>query len=239
MDKIIHNNGLTEKELMLLEPFVKEPWRQFTLSDIKSLSKNKSHHYVFHALKKFTRLSVLSEKTMGRVNIYSVNCNNRYFNEFTYLESLRLKKSKDIPLKNIEQITSRIQGKYFSCIICGSYAAGTQTLNSDIDIAIIIPNTESKKPYEIALKEGELMIPEVHGFVFTEEEMYLMLTNDEFNYGKELTSKHIIIYGAESYYRILFEAIRHGFKRENISATSKNRTGVSHNTIRSLKKKRH
>ena len=32
----------------------------------------------------------------------------------------------------------------------------------------IIPDCESKKSYQIAMKEGSLMIPEVHGFVFDE-----------------------------------------------------------------------
>ena len=56
------------------------------------------------------------------------------------------------------------------------------------------------------------MVPEVHGFVFTQAETIQMLTNEEFNYGKEFTKKHIIIQGAEMYYKILFEAMRHGFK---------------------------
>ena len=81
-----------------------------------------------------------------------------------------------------------------------------------MDIAIIIPNSESKKQYEIALREGEFMIPEVHGYVFTQDEFYQMLVNDEFNYGKELVKKHIIFCGAEQYYSIVFEAIKNGFK---------------------------
>ena len=81
-----------------------------------------------------------------------------------------------------------------------------------MDVAIIIPNSEQKKAFAIALKEGELMVPEVHGFVFTQDEFYQMLTNNEFNYGKEAARKHIIFYGAEQYYQILFEAMNHGFK---------------------------
>jgi hypothetical protein len=39
-----------------------------------------------------------------------------------------------------------------------------------------------------------------------------MLINDEFNYGKELARKHILYYGAEQYYKILFWAMKNGFK---------------------------
>ena len=57
-----------------------------------------------------------------------------------------------------------------------------------------------------------MTIPEVHGFVFTEEEFYLMLTNKEFNYGKEFAKNHIIIYGINAYYRILLRGLQNGFK---------------------------
>jgi hypothetical protein len=62
------------------------------------------------------------------------------------------------------------------------------------------------------LKEGELMQPEVHGFVFSEKELYQMLTNEEYNYGKEIAKKHILWYGTESYYKIILKSLKNGFK---------------------------
>ena len=70
----------------------------------------------------------------------------------------------------------------------------------------------NKKPFEIALNEGELTIPEVHGFVFTEEEFFKMLINKEFNYGKECSKNHIIIQGTNAYYKILLRGLQNGFK---------------------------
>lgn len=213
MDKTIHNNGLTRKELFLLKPFVKEPWREFTLSEIKKICKNKSHHYVFDALKKFVLLALLKGVKRGNTNIYCVNYENTDgISYFAFVESLLKEKMANIPFKNLIKIKKKIKNVFFSLVVCGSYAENKQKLNSDLDVAIIIPNCESKKSYEIALKEGELMIPEVHGFVFTQEEFYLMLTNDEFNYGKELARKHIIVCGAEPFYSVLFEALKNGFK---------------------------
>jgi hypothetical protein len=42
------------------------------------------------------------------------------------------------------------------------------------------------------LKEGELMQPEVPGFVFSDKELYQMLTNEEYNHRKEIAKKHIL-----------------------------------------------
>ncbi len=213
VDKTIQKSGLIKRELLLLKPFLKEPIREFTLTEIKEITKNKSHHYVFEALKKFHRLQILTEKRNGNTNIYLLNPENKQnLHYLAFVESLIKENRADIPYKNILKVTEKIKSSFYILIIGGSYAAGNQKQTSDLDIAIIIPNTETKKSYEIAIKEGELMVPEIHGYVFTQEEFYLMLVNEEFNYGKELVRKHVIFYGAEIYYKLLFEVIKYGFK---------------------------
>ncbi|MBI5880737.1 nucleotidyltransferase domain-containing protein [archaeon] len=213
MDKTIHKNGLVKKEINLLRPFVKEPWRKLTITEIKKLTKNRSHHYVFEAMKGFSSSGLLREERKGNTNTYSLNYESEErLNYLALIESLIKEERKDIPYGNVRKITNKLKSPFYTLLICGSYAEKKQKPTSDLDIAFIIPNSEAKKPYEIALKEGELMIPEVHGFIFTQSEVYQMLTNTEFNYGKEFAKKHIIIQGAEMYYKILFEAMRRGFK---------------------------
>lgn len=212
MDKTIHNNGLLKKGLLILKPFIKEPWKEFTLTEIKATTKNKSHHYVFEALKKFSKLNLITEKKRGNTNIYAINPENQDLHYLIITEYILKEKRMDVPYKNLKPIIAKIKNPFYVLIIGGSYAEGKQKPTSDLDIAFIIPNSEDKKPYQIALKEGELTIPEIHGHTFTREEFYQMLINNEFNYGKELARKHILYYGAEQYYKILFEAMKNGFK---------------------------
>ena len=212
MDKTIHNIGLIGQELLILKPFIKEPWREFTLTEIKTITRKTSHHYVFEALKNFTNLNIITENKRGNTNIYALNPENQDLHYIIITEAIIKEQRTDIPYKNIRQITSKINNPFYTLIIGGSYADGRQKPASDLDIAFIIPDSDDKKPYQVALKEGELMVPEVHGHIFTRNELYQMLTNNEFNYGKELARKHILYYGAEQYYKILFEAMKHGFK---------------------------
>ena len=213
MDRLVHKSGLMKKEFMLLKPFIKEPWKELTLTDIKRSTGTKSHHYAFEALKKFAAMGILNEKKMGKANVYSVNAKGMLgISYLSLMESVLRDERKDIPYGNLLRMTEKIKSPFFSVLVGGSYAERKQRPTSDLDIAMIIPNGEDKRIYETALKAGELMIPEVHGFVFNQEEFYLMLTNKEFNYGKELAKKHIIVYGGEPYYRILLEAIDNGFK---------------------------
>jgi hypothetical protein len=213
MDKSVHKNGLVRKELLLLKPFIREPWKGFTLAEVKGSTGVRSHHYAFEAMKKFTALGILKESKVGKTNVYAVNSGNPLNASYlAFLESIIREERADIPYRNVLKITGKIKSPFFSLLVGGSFAAKRQKPGSDLDISIIIPNSESKRPYETALREGEFMIPQIHGFVFTQEELYLMLTNREFNYGKELARKHIILLGAEPYYRILMEAIENGFK---------------------------
>jgi len=211
MDRTIQNNGQLKKEIALLIPFIKEPWKDFTLTEIKTLTKNKSHHYVYEALEKFSK-SILKKEMRGNTNIYKINENTKDLDYFTLAEISLKEKNPQIPIKVIQQIQNKIKDSFYTLLITGSYAKNKQTKSSDLDIAIIIPNQMNKKPYEIALKEGELTMPEVHGFVFTEEEFYEMLINKEFNYGKECAKNHIIIHGINAYYKILLRGLQNGFK---------------------------
>ena len=213
MDRTIQKKGFMKRELLLLLPFIQEPLRNFTLSEIKKATHTKSHHYAFETLKKFTQKKILIEKRVGNTNIYTLNSiHNESGPYLSFLESIRKESRPDIPYDNLLRLTTKIKSSFYVLMIGGSYASSKQKPTSDLDVAFIIPDSHSKKPYEIAFNEGELMVPEIHGYVFTQTEFYLMLINDEYNYGKELARNHILCYGSEAYYNILFEAIQHGFK---------------------------
>ena len=212
VDRTIQKSGQLKKEIALLVPFIKQPWKDFTLSEIKILTKNRSHHYVFEALDKFAQKTIIKKEMRGNTNIYRLNEGTQILDYFIMAELSTKEKSTHLPIRAIQQIQEKIKEAHYTLIVTGSYAQNKQKTNSDLDIAIIIPNEKSKKPYEIALKEGELAIPETHGFVFTEEEFYQMLINNEFNFGKECAKSHILIYGLEPYYKILLRGLQNGFK---------------------------
>lgn len=164
-------------------------------------------------MKKFGKIGILKEEKKGNTNIYSLNYEtDEHISYLAFMEAIAKEERQDIPFKNLKQITDLIKTPFYCLVVGGSYAEGKQKPSSDIDIAIIIPDCEAKKAFESALKRGELIIPEVHGFVFTSEEFYQMLVNKEYNFGKELARKHILIYGTEAYYKILFETMKNGFK---------------------------
>ncbi|MCD6557604.1 MAG: nucleotidyltransferase domain-containing protein [Candidatus Aenigmarchaeota archaeon] len=201
------------KEWTILEVFSRKPWEGLTFGQVKERSKNKSDNYVFSTLKKYVRLGVLKEKKYGNVIVYSLAHNEISVRIMSFVSEYKTQKMEYLPHKNIEKLMRGIPTSFFTFIITGSYAEKKQTKKSDLDVVLICDNGSNIKKILLSLKdEGELMIPRAHPYVFTEGQFFQMLVNSEENYGKEIARKHLIVSGAESFYRILFRAIDNGFK---------------------------
>lgn len=204
---------MLKKEYQILEEFVKTPWKKFTFKEIKKLSGKKSESYVYTSLKKFVKLDILKEERAGNVVLYSLNLSSHKALAYAsfVLEYLSWNK-KQVPYKDLEKIASKIPTKFFIFIITGSYATNTQKKDSDLDIAIICEDAfEPKKIYAELKQDCELNIPRIHLYVFKVSEFLSMLLNKNANYGKEIANKNFILWGGESYFSIIAEAVKNGF----------------------------
>lgn len=204
---------MLKKEHQILEEFVKNPWKKYTFKEIKKLSGKRSESYVYTSLKKFVNSSILKEERVGNVVLYSLNLDSH--KTFAYsgfvLEHLSWNK-KHIPYKDLERIAFKMPTKFFIFIITGSYVTNTQKKTSDIDVVIICDDIfEPKRIYAELKQDCELNIPPIHLYVFRKMEFLNMLINKEANYGKEIASKNLILFGSEEYYSIISEAIKNGF----------------------------
>lgn len=109
VDKTVHKNGQLKKEIALLMPFLEEPWKDFTLTEIKNIAKNNSHHYVYEALDDFSNNGVLRKEMRGNTNIYQINENCKELDYFTLAEIAFKRKNKRIPLNVIQNIQNKMK----------------------------------------------------------------------------------------------------------------------------------
>jgi predicted nucleotidyltransferase len=209
-----HKSGniyLNREEVGILKIFSRKPWEELSPPQVKRISGKSSQHYVYSALRKMSSLGILKARKAGRTTLYSLDLGNRAaIANLTLLEETS-SLEKNIPQSNIEELLKSIKTPFFSLIVTGSYAEGKQTKKSDLDVVVIVDSGHDKRKVEASLWGGELMIPEVHLYVFTDEEFLSMLVSKDENYGKEVARKHIIVQGAGPYYMILREAVRNGF----------------------------
>lgn len=199
---------MLKKTYKILNIFAKEPWKKFTFRDIKKISKNKSESYIYNTLKDFVKNSILKQEHIGNVITYSINSNIKAITSLAAASEYGGK--KQIPYKDMEELMSKIPTNFFTFIITGSYANNKQTEKSDIDVVILCKDNP-KNIYSELKHLCDSNIPQIHLYVFKESEFMSMLLDKNQNYGREIAKNSIILYGAESYFRIMFEAIKNGF----------------------------
>jgi len=213
LERLFQNNGkMITKEYTIIEPFTREPWKALTFKQVKTLSGNKSDNYVHTTLKKFVHDNILTEKRAGNVILYSLSHNVFALNTIGYMLEYKANQTKQLPHKNIQKLLNKIKTSFYSFVITGSYVKKKQQQSSDVDLVIICDNKQKPNTILSQIKlESELMIPEVHPYVFTQSEFLQMLLSKEENYGKEVVRNNLIITGAKQFYSILLEAMEHGF----------------------------
>lgn len=204
---------LTKEEIKIIELFRRDLFKSYTIREIMKNISKKSYNWVFKTVKKLNKMEIININKKGHSNICSINLNNNLtLTYFSILEEINAN-SKKLPRKNISEIINSIPLSYFTFIVAGSYATGNITKKSDLDVVVLVEDrTNVKKILTILKNKGELMIPEVHPYIFTKSEFLQMLLSDEENYGKMIFKKKLLLFGAENYYLILKEAYKHGFR---------------------------
>lgn len=203
---------LTREELKILELFRDSPLLSFNISEIAKNTGKSSYRWVFGVVKKLNKLGILGMESRGGSNFCSLNLGSSL--ALTYLALLeQLRIPGNLPAKNIQRLISLIPASYFTFIIAGSYARGSATKNSDLDVAVITEgNDDAKRAMVVLANEGELMMPKAHVFAFSKEDFLKMLLEKEENYGKQIFRNRLILFGAENYYLTIKEAAEHGFR---------------------------
>lgn len=204
---------MLKKEYEVLLPFVKEPWKKFTFKEVKKLTGKKSESYVYNSLKGFAKAGILKEERSGNVVLYYLDMKNLKAQSYAGFVSEYIAWSqKHIPYKDLQKIADKIPTAFYVFMVTGSYAKNKQKETSDIDVVIIVGDSEEpKKIYAELNLACELSIPQIHLYVFKKSEFLLMLLNNEANYGKEIVKNNLVLYGGEEYCRILHEAVENGF----------------------------
>lgn len=191
---------LSKTHIKILRLFVANITRSFSIADI---SKELALHYrVVHRA-----MQALVEKKYLLVENkrYSLNY-KAHHQEFTYIEYLRaidlLKKHSTLRLF-VHDAIQKIEEDQFILIIFGSTV--TKEHPRDTDILLVVDSLEKVEPLARQLDVIASLLslkPDIH--VISHESVYEMLENrDQMNVMNELLNKHVIVHGAEVFYRML------------------------------------
>jgi len=204
---------MLKKESGLLNLFASRPWKAYTESGLKGVYGTKSKSYVGLFLGRYVKEGILKTEQIGSLTSYSLDISSAKARVYagTVLELIGWSNSH-IPYRDVQKLIEKIPYPGHVALITGSYAKGTQTEKSDIDVVVIIEDScEPKRVYAELKLESELNIPPVHLYVFRSSEFIEMLKNREFNYGKEIVKNCLVLTQGQTYLKLIGEAIKNGF----------------------------
>jgi len=191
---------LTKTQSRIMQLFVSQITKRFSLREVG------------RQLKMHQALAYRSSKELLKNNLiihdgekYTLNYkeNHQELAYFEYLRSKKLLEKNKTPQLLKDEIIEKFPKGYFSLVIFGSTV--TSLKPRDLDLLIIIEKTEDIELVEKALYNitRNYSIP-THTLVISFDSVYDMLSSrDEKNVMNEVLDKHIILYGAELFYRLL------------------------------------
>jgi len=124
-----------------------------------------------------------------------------------------LKKKDKISLvvdKLLSELPRKTDFNLLSVILFGSLAKGTDFKKSDMDLFILV---SSKSKYDEPIEMGCVALSrgfgiEINPLVSEPASLLSMLKDKEHNVAKEILKNKIILFGAEKFWELIFEAIK-------------------------------
>ena len=195
---------LTKTQSKIMEIFVSKINEKFSIKQISEIVK-KAYPLVHRSIKNLIDNQFIIK---DKQKFLSLNYKENRL-ELAYIESLRtkefLKKNKTIALF-IKDVLEMIRGDYFTFLIFGSCVSKQKP--RDIDILFILEDKNKigslEKIFHNIASNFSLKF-DIN--IISVESVYEMLfKRDQVNIINETLNNHILIFGAENYYRLLKNA---------------------------------
>lgn len=194
----------TKTQAKIMEVFVSQITERFSIKQISEII-NKPYPLVHRSVKELFDKQFLSKDKQNFISLnYKLN-----HSDLAYIESLRsqdfLKKEKTIALF-VKDTIDQLGNDFFVLLIFGS--AVIKENPRDIDILLIVPNlVEIPDKEKLLLNLASNFSLEFDINVISIESVYeMLLKRENLNIMNETLNKHIIVFGAESYYELLKNA---------------------------------
>ena len=194
---------LTQTQQQILTLLIEHQDSDFSIRQI-ARSLGKSYTLTYHNIQKLCDMDIIKKAPVPPAQIIRIqeeNSTNILIDIERQRASKFFEKNKEIALY-AQDVLKAAPHPFFAMLIFGSYAKGTQTKKSDLDLLIITPRNEDIAAIEAATRQPTKTKKNI--IVVTSEDFLGMIRNEKsFNVGNESRKHHIIIHNAESYYQLL------------------------------------
>ena len=201
---------MLKKTYRILDVFVTNPTITYLFSDVKNSISSKSESYTYNSLNSFVKEGILDKEKKGGLGMYKITNTPKAISFLSLVAEYKAWNKNNFPFDSIKDLVNKINSNFFVLLVTGSFVKGKQTLHSDLDVVLIVPDNPKKITARLR-HFCEMNVPPIHLYVFSDDEFKQMLLDEKHNYGKEVVKNNLIFYGANAYYKILFEVMKRGF----------------------------
>ena len=194
---------VTGVEIRIIDFFLNNINEQFAVREIARKS-GVDYKLTHAAVQKLVEKGLLLKKRQANADICSLNFEGNLF-PVHYVEMLKtrefLQKHRDLQAF-FTRIKDKTKELFYTLLIFGSYAKGTARSSSDVDVLIITPTRAIGEEIErIIDAEAAFLKQKVQIIILDEREFVISLSEKKINVAKEVFKNHIIIIGAEAFYK--------------------------------------
>ena len=201
-DNVIINGDNMNLELKIVGLLMRNKGKRFTINEI-ALNLGEFYSFVHRIVNKLSDEDVIGMEKAGRSYLCSLNADSEKMRALAQLSEIERKseicKDKELCLV-LDDFISSARGKdLYSAILFGSYAKGTATKKSDIDILLVcMPGLKADKAAkDIYAKYGREISP-----VIMSPDDFMKQKDDALI--KDIVKSHYVLYGAEKFVNMVF-----------------------------------
>lgn len=200
---MVDNTSLTNAEIKIISFFIDNIQKEFGIREISRKAKT-DYKNTYATVQKLVKKGVLLKRRQANIDLCSLNLKGDSA-EVCLVETLkaRIFLEKHRPIRDfLNAVMDKTRHMYYSIVVFGSFAKGKETKSSDLDILIITPEKSIAEEIErIITAEAVTVTAGIHTIAISEEDFIANLADKKPNVVIEAFKSHIIITGAESFYK--------------------------------------
>jgi len=201
------NMNLKKTQIEILNLYRRNVFLSETIRGV-SLKLKKGYDPIYNAIQELVEQGVLTLKDVGNSKACELQLSPKSMSILSFLDEQEAFEKK---IPNMNKILGFKEFLDDIILVAGSYAKGTQTKKSDIDVVLIAKDNAFEKD-KLLTTLTDLMTPDIHVIVFSHKDFIDMLIEKKASFGKEAYYNHLIFRNAGRYYTLLKEAIDNGFR---------------------------
>lgn len=201
--------SVTALEMRVVAFFLAHVGESFGIREL-SRRMNVDYKMVYTAVQKLSKKGILIKKRQANLDLCSLNLKEDLTSVY-YGELLRannfLQAHKEIASFFIA-VREKVKTIFYSLIVFGSFAKGTETAHSDLDLLIIAQSRELGEEIERVINsEAILLKTKVHAIILAETDFITGLKERKISISTEALKNHLIIAGVEGFYNAIRQII--------------------------------